>query len=431
VYLKIENYFLGRINENSTLNFFNHHHKIMKKPIPVAIITLITIISIGADYAFASTDGVQPEIPLTENSKISLDLQNKINLTKEYWKTLEPMPTHRQEISAAVIGNEIYVIGGSDITTSALNIVEVYNTKTDTWRTISPMPAKLHHQASSSYQGKIFVVGGLNNDWVPVNSLYIYDPQKDIWTKGADMPTARGALTAQFIDGKMYAVGGGLALPNDETEVYYPISDSWEKKTPMPTAREHLASAVIDGKMYVVGGRLMDYTHNFSNNEVYDPVTDTWAVLEDMPTPRGAVAGGSLNNSIFVLGGETQGKVFEENEQYIPNQGWISKPPMKTPRHGFAVVVVNDAIYAIGGGPEPNLSVSGINEVYSEVKVIPENSVVKKIPSPRKQINDGVEPEDVICKIDRVLMIDNSGNAACVKQPTAKILVERGWGSIN
>ena len=31
----------------------------MKKPIPVAIITLITIISIGADNAFASTDGVQ------------------------------------------------------------------------------------------------------------------------------------------------------------------------------------------------------------------------------------------------------------------------------------------------------------------------------------------------------------------------------------
>ena len=298
-------------------------------------------------------------------------------------------------------------------------------------QTISPMPAKLHHQASSNYQGKIFVVGGLNDDWTPVNSLYIYDPQKDIWTKGADMPTARGALTAQFIDGKMYVVGGGRGIPNDETEVYDPMSDTWEKKTPMPTAREHLASAVIDGKMYVVGGRFMDYTHNLSNNEVYDPITDTWSLLEDMPTPRGAVAGGSLNNSIFVLGGETQGKVFGENEQFVPNQGWISKPPMKTPRHGFAVAVVNYSIYAIGGGPEPNLSVSGINEAYSEVKVIPENSMDKKIPSPRKQINDGVEPEDIICNMDKVLMMGNSGHAACVKQVTSKILVERGWGSIN
>jgi hypothetical protein len=402
--------------------------KVMRKSLTITL-SIIVIFSFGITPAFSSSENLEPEIKLPEKLPIKENFHE--DSSKEYWKTLEPMPTQRQEISAAVIGEDIYVIGGSDITTSALDIVEVYNTKTDTWRTISPMPAKLHHMASSSYQGKIFVIGGLDNDWIPVNSLYIYDPQKDVWTKGADMPTARGALTSQFIDGKMYVVGGGRGMPNNENEVYDPITDSWEKKSPMPTAREHLVSGVADGKLYVIGGRIMDYTHNLPSNEVYDPITDTWSILEDLPTPRGAVAGGSWNNTIFVLGGETQGKVFEENEQYVPNQGWFSHPTMKTPRHGFAVVVVDKAIYAIGGGPEPNLSVSGINEVYSEIKVISETSIDKKITSPRNQIKDGVDPQEVICKINLVLMFSNSGNVACVKHSTSQILVERGWGSIN
>lgn len=393
------------------------------------VIPIIVIFSFGIITAFSSSENLESGISYPEKLPIKENFQE--GTPKGFWKTLEPMPAKRQEITASVIGDDIYVIGGSDITTSALDIVEVYNTKSDTWRTVSSMPVKLHHMASASNQGKIFVVGGLNDDWIPVNSLFIYDPQEDVWTKGTDMPTARGALTAQFIDGIMYAVGGGRGVPNNENEAYDPISDSWDTKSPMPTAREHLASGVIDGKLYVIGGRIVDYTHNLANNEVYDPVTDSWSVLEDLPTPRGAVAGGSWNNSIFVLGGETQGKVFGENEQYVPNQGWFSNTPMKTPRHGFAVVVVDEKIYAIGGGPEPNLSVSGINEVYFQNKGFNGNSGVSKVSSPRNQINDGVKAENVICKMDLVLMIGNGGKVACVKHTTSIILVERGWGSIN
>jgi hypothetical protein len=35
---------------------------------------------------------------------------------------------------------------------------------------------------------------------------------------------------------------------------------------------------------------------------------------------------------------------------------------MATPRHGLALVGFRGRVYAIGGGPEPGLSVSGANE---------------------------------------------------------------------
>ena len=39
--------------------------------------------------------------------------------------------------------------------------------------------------------------------------------------------------------------------------------------------------------------------------------------------------------------------------------------PLPTARHGLAVVSVNDKIYVIGGGPQPRLSVSNVNEIFN------------------------------------------------------------------
>ena len=38
---------------------------------------------------------------------------------------------------------------------------------------------------------------------------------------------------------------------------------------------------------------------------------------------------------------------------------------MPTPRHGLAAVSVDNRIFVIGGGPEPGLSVSDVNEIYN------------------------------------------------------------------
>jgi len=50
--------------------------------------------------------------------------------------------------------------------------------------------------------------------------------------------------------------------------------------------------------------------------------------------------------------------------------------------------------------------------------------------SPKKQMNDGVSAEDVICKGGFTLMIRMSGDAACVTPSTASKLNSAGWGEI-
>ena len=333
-----------------TIYFENNSMKIMKK-VSFSIMILVFLITIYPVYA-----------------------------EQEVWEELEPMPTARSEVGAAAIGQKIYVVGGYVEKVLPTDTVEVYNIDENIWYTVSPLPAKLHHPAAASFDGKLYVVGGYSADYsiTPgVNSLYIYDPNSDIWSQGADMPTARGALTASFINGKLYAVGGKDHFTLVSNEAYDPLTDTWTKKAHMPTPRDHLASAVIDDKLYVFGGR-QDSTasRNVDANEIYDPNTDTWKKLEPLPTPRSGLSAVTLNGTIFVMGGESFSKMFEENEQYIPGEGWISHLPLHTPRHGFGGVAVDGRIYTIGGGTYRGFSFSNINESYYNPNVIPEFGVM-------------------------------------------------------
>jgi len=52
----------------------------------------------------------------------------------------------------------------------------------------------------------------------------------------------------------------------------------------------------------------------------------------------------------------------------------------------------------------------------------------RTVDSPRKQLENGVEPENIICKDGLELIFKSSdGSSACVKPETAEKLIQRGW----
>ena len=63
------------------------------------------------------------------------------------------------------------------------------------------------------------------------------------------------------------------------------------------------------------------------------------------------------------------------------------------------------------------------------IGIAPTLSYAASIDSPRKQMSNGSEPEEVICNPDLTLMIRYSGEAACVTSTTAEKLSEANWGA--
>jgi N-acetylneuraminic acid mutarotase len=306
-------------------------------------------------------------------------MQYSFSETKSLWHIETSMSTYRTEITAATIGDNIYVIGGIDKPGNALDTVEVYNIKNDSWKKVAPLPKPLHHSAASSFNGKIYVIGGSSsysssNDWIPTNKLFIYDPIADKWTEGKPMPTARGGMTANFVNGILYVIGGyGSSQIVDVNEAYDPLSNEWISKKPIPTPRHHTASTVVDNQLFVIGGTIEGLYPivNTNTNERYDPKQDKWITLEPMLSKRsGSSAAVSINNNtatIYVFDGVDFPQTYNDYEKYdIANNKWEQERSIPISSFILGVVSINDnKIYVIGGLPTSGLTVTNINEIFN------------------------------------------------------------------
>ena len=295
------------------------------------------------------------------------------------WTTLAPAPTKRTEVTAAVLGGRIYVLGGfaepSLSNLSSMTItdrVEVYDPATNEWTTRAPLPVGLHHAAAVVAENRLYVIGGYRQAflalWHPVATVYRYDPDKNAWTERAPMPTPRGALAVAEFSGRFYAIGGYDGSGNKAAvEVYDPAADTWTAGAPLPTPRDHLAAATVGGNIYAIGGRVnQSYARNLSIVEAYDPAADRWTKVADLPTARSGITAGVIRDAIYVLGGEAPEGTFRANEAYTPaTDRWHSAASMPTGRHGLGSAVIGDRLYVIGGGPTPGGSYSNVNEVFT------------------------------------------------------------------
>lgn len=76
------------------------------------------------------------------------------------WVTgLAALPTARGGFAAAAVGDEIVVIGG-EREDGAVAAVEAYDTATDSWRTLDPMPTPRHGIQAAVCGGAIYVAAG-------------------------------------------------------------------------------------------------------------------------------------------------------------------------------------------------------------------------------------------------------------------------------
>ena len=79
----------------------------------------------------------------------------------------------------------------------------------------------------------------------------------------------------------------------------------------------------------------------------------------------------------------------------------------------------------LGGGIFSNLDFPAI---VTENKS--DKEAISIIDSPRKQMKNGIEIENIECNLGLNLIKKFSGNAACVTSKTSEILVNRGWGML-
>ena len=207
-----------------------------------------------------------------------------------------------------MVGNKIYVIGGSEgVYTEFIgisNATYVYDPAADSWSTMAPIPVPVAYYASAVINNKIYIIGGgtgntgLNN---ATNLVQIFDPSTNQWTESTPIPTgvfAAGSCTTTGLlaPERIYVVagsltydwGGSATYSTAETEtslnqVYNPAAGNWSSAAPLPYNNSYFSLLNVDDALYAVGG-FDSNDFNIVTVEKYIPAGYTAASTSPTPT---------------------------------------------------------------------------------------------------------------------------------------------------
>jgi N-acetylneuraminic acid mutarotase len=175
------------------------------------------------------------------------------------------------------------------------------------------------------------------------------------------MPAPRAAAGAAVVRDKLYVVGGVEAPGRLARDAFvFDLDDRRWSVIAGPRPREHLGAAALGGTVYAVAGRTGGLDSNLDVVEAYDRAANRWRAIPRVPEARGGAVAGRL----LSVGGEEPGGTLRKVYAYNPKNGrWARLADLPRPRHGLGLVGYRGRAYALAGGPQPGLTVSGSNQV--------------------------------------------------------------------
>lgn len=302
------------------------------------------------------------------------------------WREGSPMSTGRAFAGGALLGSDLYVVGG-DSTSGPRAVAEIYDIRGDIWRAAPALPVGLQQFGMAALGGRLYVSGGYEapapqrpdfmspqdtdgfgtvSEGGDTSHAWVYDPRVGTWLSIADMPGKRAGHGFIPVGGKIYAIGG---RGSSATRVwaYDPGGDKWEMAgDAMPAPRVAAAYVEVDGRIYAIGG-LSNGTAT-SRVDVFDPSTGRWQSGPSLPIPRSGHVAALLDGKVHVTGGEQQVPPRTYGDHFILDLAkgrWEKDRPMPTPRHGAVAAAADGKFVVVGGSPG-----AGVYTVFTESDVV-------------------------------------------------------------
>ncbi|KAK3056499.1 hypothetical protein LTR09_002292 [Extremus antarcticus] len=297
------------------------------------------------------------------------------------WLNLTSLPSPRQEHTTVAIKDEtIAVIGGiTSNTFTTTDLMQLYDVASDTWRTGSPVPYRVNHPNAAVVGGEIYLLGGLIDgpgtsngsiNFVASGKCYKYIPTSDTWVQLEAMPsgTERGSAVIGVRGEMVYLAGGMSVLQNTYQDslttvtAFNTTSGKWQRLPPaaanIPHGRQHAVGSVLGDVFYVLGGRWfgqMNVRGTVFELNLKNQSAGWRTSLGHMLVPRGGLCGDVIGSTYYTFGGEgnpnSLSGVFNETEAFdVSTQRWTELMPMAVPRHGTHAAAIGNRVYIPGGG---------------------------------------------------------------------------------
>jgi N-acetylneuraminic acid mutarotase len=276
--------------------------------------------------------------------------------TEESWRAEPPMHYARAAHAVVGDGNAIYALAGTGAGGVPVLVIERFDGKT--WRDDGTLLGPgLNAPAAVALNGKIYLIGGFETDTnVPSDGVLVYDTMAKTWRRAPPLPAPRGGHAAVVLAGKIHVLGGGNSKSTiADHDVFDPATNVWTSLAPLPRAEGSPAAVAFGGRLYAIGGR--SGPSDFGAVDIYDSATNTWSAGPSID-PRGTAGAVVYCGAIHVFGGESQAKRQSLGEvlRLKRDGAWERVSTMPTPRNFARAVILDEAVYVVGGSPTPEPS---------------------------------------------------------------------------
>ena len=182
------------------------------------------------------------------------------------------MPSPRAAGGVAAWHGKLIYAGGLGPEGSVAR-VDAYDPETGEWARLADMPRPRDHFQAAIVGDELYAIGGRRTfedsgteieDLMPVDELELPANDADLATAEwkpavTSIPTPRGGLGVAAVGECLYAVGGereagGSEAVTGATESYDPVSGEWRELPPLPVSRHGIQAATIGQTIYVAGG---------------------------------------------------------------------------------------------------------------------------------------------------------------------------------
>lgn len=133
------------------------------------------------------------------------------------WTTLTDAPRARDHVSAAMVGDRLYLAGGrtsnakiGKVIDTTIKEVDYYDFTTKTWTTIDAgIPTERAGNSNLGIGPYLVVMNGESGVQVPAHAeVEVLDTRSNTWGKLPNLNQGRHGTGAAFLDGKIYVAAG-------------------------------------------------------------------------------------------------------------------------------------------------------------------------------------------------------------------------------
>lgn len=282
------------------------------------------------------------------------------------WFTGRPMPQPAANMASAVVGLDVYSIGGESAE-GVRSTVDIFNTRDKTWLTAADKPTPITDAAAAVLAGQIYVMGGMGADGQPTNTVEAYSPTNNAWRTVTGLPSAMNGNVAVATDSEIFLFGGRDAQGDYLSTVYAynPGADSWRPLPPLPTPRADATGGLVQNQIVITGGE--NESGSLATCELLDIASETWSECPDMLLPRRSAQGAVILDRFYVIGGDADNEMLFSEYYDVNNQSWqVVNMPMldgATNWTELGVANVETRIYVVGG--RIDAEIVDANYIYS------------------------------------------------------------------